>query len=207
MDRATGQGFPWVTERTAVPACARSVVIVHSDIVGSTRLIEAAGPRYPELLVRHRALVAREVTRRGGRYLAHGGDGTLAVFDDPATALRAAAAVQRTLAAEPWPDGLAVRVRIGVHAGEVTEIDGEPIGLPVNHGARIMGLAHAGQVVVTDAVVTALDAGGRANPDLALADAGRHAVRDVEGPVLLRQLVGDGLTVVVPDDAAFALAR
>jgi len=206
MHRATDQGSRWRTGHSASLARPRAVVVVHTDIVGSTRLIEAAGARYPGLLVRHRALVAREVGRWGGRYLAHGGDGTLAVFDRPAPALRAAADAQRALAAEPWPDGLAVRVRTGVHAGEVAVVDGEPIGLPVNHGARIMGLAGAGQVVVTEAVVAALAAEG-GDDDLVLVDAGWHLVRDHTGPVGLRQLAGDGLTVVLPDNEAFALAN
>jgi class 3 adenylate cyclase len=70
-----------------------------------------------------------------------------------------------------------------------------------------MGLAEAGQVVVTDAVAAALAAEGGADDDLVLVDAGWHLVRDHTGPVRLRQLVGDRLTVVLPDNAAFALAR
>ncbi|HET6950907.1 MAG TPA: adenylate/guanylate cyclase domain-containing protein, partial [Acidimicrobiales bacterium] len=132
------------------------MTVVQSDIVASTRLVAAAGPAYPDLLLRHRALIARAVARWGGRFLAHAGDGTLAVFDRPAGALAASVEAQQALGAAPWPDGLAVRVRMGVHSGEVYEVGGEPVGLTLNHGARIMGAARAGQVVLTDAVVDAL---------------------------------------------------
>jgi class 3 adenylate cyclase len=175
-------------------ALARQVTIVHGDIVGSTELVEAAGPRYPQLLARHRALIGAAVVRGGGRFLAHAGDGTLALFDDPRDALTAAVAAQRALGDEPWPGGLAVRVRMGVHAGEVYDLDGEPVGLAVNLGARIMAAAAGGQVVVSDAVARAM-AGDDAPR---LADAGWHEIRNHAGPVHLHQVVVDGLTVVVP---------
>jgi len=167
-------------------------VVVQSDIVGSTRLIERAGDRYPGLLLRHRQIIAGAVAREGGRFLSHAGDGTLAVFDRPEAAVRAAADAQAGLAAEPWPDGLVVRARMGVHAGEVSDMDGEPVGLAINRGARMMAAAHAGQVVVSDAVADALGDG------TVLADAGRHDLRDHAEPVRLHQVVGDGLTVVLP---------
>jgi class 3 adenylate cyclase len=63
----------------AVPP--RHVTLVHSDIVASTPLVAAAGPRYPALLRRHRVIVADTVARWGGQFLSYAGDGTLAVFD------------------------------------------------------------------------------------------------------------------------------
>jgi class 3 adenylate cyclase len=178
----------------------RRVTVLHSDIASSTGLIEAAGPAYPRMLVRHRALIARAVERAGGRFLAHAGDGTLAVFDRADDALVAAAEAQRALLAERWPGGLAVRVRMGVHTGDVYEVGGEPIGLAVHHGARIMAAAEPGQVVLsTEAAIAARWAGVGRLRALALRDAGWHVVRDHPAPVHLRQLVADGLTVVLPD--------
>jgi class 3 adenylate cyclase len=178
----------------------RRVTVVHSDIVSSTRLIQAAGPAYPRMLVRHRELIARVVERVGGRFLAHAGDGTLAVFDRADDALVAAAEAQRALLAEPWPGGLVVRVRMGVHTGEVYEVDGEPVGLAVHHGARIMAAAQPGQVVLSgEAAVAARRAGVARLRSIAVRDAGWHFVRDQSAPVHLRQLVADDLTVVLPD--------
>jgi class 3 adenylate cyclase len=177
----------------------RRVTVVHSDIVSSTRLIQAAGPDYPRMLVRHRALIARAVERAGGRFLAHAGDGTLAVFDHADDALVAATEAQRALLAEHWPGGLAVRARMGVHTGDVYEVDGEPVGLAIHHGARIMAAAQPGQVVVSaEAAVAARRAGGACRRSI-VRDAGWHVVRDHPAPVHLRQLVADGLTVVLPD--------
>jgi class 3 adenylate cyclase len=179
-------------------ALARHVTIVHGDMVSSTELVEAAGPRYPQLLARHRALIGAAVERWGGRFLAHAGDGTLALFDDPRDAVAAAVDAQRALGDEPWPGSLAPRVRMGVHAGEVYDLDGEPVGLAVNLGARVMAEAAGGQVVVSDAVAQAV--GGEGPPRLA--DAGWHQIRNHAGPVHLHQVVADGLTVVVPHPPA-----
>lgn len=201
---ASGPGEGRRMRTATTPGAGRyHAVVVQSDIVGSTRLIERAGDGYAGLLVRHRQIIAGAVARRGGRFLSHAGDGTLAVFDGPGAALGAAADAQAALAAEPWPDGLAVRARMGVHAGEVSDIDGEPVGLVINRGARMMAAAHAGQVAVSDEVVDALGAlgagtGDRLDPGLALADAGRHDLRDHVEPVRLHQLAGEGLTVVLP---------
>lgn len=182
-------------------ALARHVTIVHGDMVSSTELVEAAGPRYPQLLARHRALIGAAVERWGGRFLAHAGDGTLALFDDPCDAVAAAVDAQRALGDEPWPGGLALRVRMGVHAGEVYDLDGEPVGLAVNLGARIMAEAAGGQVVVSDAVARVVAGEGAPR----LADAGWHQIRNHAGPVHLHQVVAGGLTVVVPPPAGLTL--
>lgn len=186
--------------RDEAPTYLRRVTVVQSDIVASTVLLEAAGARYPRLLVRHRQLIAAAVARRGGRFLAHAGDGTLAVFERADGALLASVEAQRALGAEAWPDGLAPRVRMGVHLGDVYEIDGEPVGLAIHQGARIMAAALPGQVVVS-AVAAAAAAGPDRRPPagVALADAGWHDLRDHSGAVRLQQVVADGLTVVLPD--------
>ncbi len=174
--------------------------MVHSDIVSSTHLLEAAGPDYPGLLLRHRALIAAAVVRRGGEFLSHAGDGTLAVFDRADGALLASVEAQRALAAEPWPEGRVPRVRMGVHVGDIFEIEGEPVGLVINHGARIMSAAQPGQVMLSAAAAEAATCDGRPRVGgFSVADAGWHALRDHAGPVRLRQVVADGLTVVLPE--------
>jgi class 3 adenylate cyclase len=188
----------------------RNAVVVQTDIGGSTRLLEAAGELYPAVLMRHRALIGEAVWGLGGRFLAHAGDGTLAVFDSAADAIAASVEAQRALSAERWPGGLALRVRTGVHAGEIYEIDGEPVGLTINQGARIMAAAEPGQVVVSSAAITAAaPCAGRARRVAALgypvADAGWHTLRDHVRPVRLRQVVADGLTVVPPVDRVIDL--
>ena len=174
LARRVGPGAPRSRRGT------RRVVVVHSDIVSSTHLLEAAGPEYPGLLLRHRALIAAAVVRRGGEFLSHAGYGTLAVFDRADRALLASVEAQRALAAEPWPEGLVPRVRMGVHVGDIFEIEGEPVGL-----------AAAAEAATYD---------GRPRlGGFSVADAGWHTLRDHAGPVRLRQVVAAGLTVVLPE--------
>ena len=194
----------------ARPRRPRNAVVVQTDIVGSTRLLEVAGERYPAVLMRHRALIGEAVSGLGGRFLAHAGDGTLAVFDCADDAIAASVEAQRALSAERWPGGLALRVRTGVHAGEIYEVDGEPVGLTINQGARIMAAAEPGQVVVSSAAMTAAaPCGGGPVPVAAVqypvADAGWHTLRDHVQPVRLRQVVADGLTVVPPAERTIDL--
>lgn len=194
-----------VDERRLRP---RPAVVVQSDIVGSTDLLATAGDHYPRLVLRHRHLIGSAVRRAGGRFLSHAGDGTLAVFDCAGDAIAASVSAQRALSAERWPDGVSLRVRMGVHAGEITEVDGEPFGLMINHGARIMAAAEPGQVVVSSAVVTAsspCDSPSGRRVGYPFADAGWHALRDHAEPVRLRQVVADGLTVVDPSDGVIDL--
>jgi class 3 adenylate cyclase len=187
-------------QRDEAPRYVRRVAVVQSDMVASTVLLEAAGARYPGLLVRHRRLIAAAVARRGGRFLAHAGDGTLAVFERADGALLASVEAQRALGAEAWPEGLVPRVRMGVHVGDVYEIDGEPVGLAIHQGARIMAAARPGQVMVSAVAAAAATRGSgrRSTAGVTLVDAGWHELRDHSGSVRLQQVVADGLTVVPP---------
>src|SRR5690606_23456350 len=77
-------------------------------------------------------------------------------------ALAAAVEAQRAIGAAPWPQDLAPRVRMGVHVGEIVEVDGEPVGLAVHHGARVMAAARPGQVLVSPDAAAAVGATGGA---------------------------------------------
>jgi predicted ATPase len=81
------------------------------------------------------------------------------------------------LAEEPWPDEAPLRVRMGLHTGEVEERNGDYFGSAVNRAARLMALAHGGQVVASaataDVVADALP------PEVRLVDLGEHLLRDL----------------------------
>jgi class 3 adenylate cyclase/tetratricopeptide (TPR) repeat protein len=169
--------------------------VLFTDIVGSTPLAEAAGDDYPRLLVRHRDLLEAAVRRHEGAMAAREGDGCLATFASPSSAVAAAVAGQRALGAEPWPDGLAVRVRMVVHHGDVIDLAGEPVGLALHHAARMLSCAGAGDVIVSsDAAPLVTPADG-----VELVDAGTHRLRDLPRPVQLR-VAADGLPP--PDPAS-----
>jgi class 3 adenylate cyclase len=114
--------------------------VLFSDIVGSTPLLAAGQDRYSDLLLRHRELLGMAAVRHGGTLAPREGDGCLGLFPSTTAAISAGVDGQHALAAEPWPEGLTVRVRMVVHEGDVVDADGEPVGLAVHHAART-GLA------------------------------------------------------------------
>ena len=126
--------------------------LLFSDIEGSTSLLERAGEQYWSLLSRHREIVREAICVHDG--VEHGteGDSFFVSFQSAAAGVRAALAIQRRLQAEQWPDQLAVRVRIGLHVGEVVDHGGNLVGVAVHHAARVAGAANGGQVVATEEV-------------------------------------------------------
>jgi class 3 adenylate cyclase/pimeloyl-ACP methyl ester carboxylesterase len=145
--------------------------VVFTDIVDSTaRASELGDRRWREVLDAHDAVVRRELGLAGGREVNTTGDGFLAVFDGPARAVRCAQAIVRATRA------FGVEVRAGVHTGE-TEIRGDDVaGMAVHIGARVMGFAAPGEVLVTSTVRDLVVGSG-----IEFADRGRHALKGVPG--------------------------
>ncbi|MDX1623265.1 MAG: adenylate/guanylate cyclase domain-containing protein [Gemmatimonadota bacterium] len=121
--------------------------VLFTDIVGSTERATQLGDRaWYELLQEHHTRVRREIRRFGGRELNTAGDGFLAAFDRPASAIRCAWAIRATVRQ------LGLEVRSGLHAGEVQGEGREVGGIAVHIGSRVAAEADPGQIVVTSTV-------------------------------------------------------
>ena len=127
-----------------------TVTFLFTDIEGSTRLMQDAGEHYVQAQVEHHAILRDAFARGRGRELRTEGDSFFCVFESAVDACEAAAHIQRGFARHKWPDGLALRVRVGLHTGEAPLVGNEYIGLDVHHAARVMSAAHGGQVVVSE---------------------------------------------------------
>ena len=168
----------------------RVQTLLFTDIVGSTdRLRDLGDAAWAGLLVRYHGVIRAAVAAHGGREVDTAGDGFLARFDAPASALRAAVAA---LAAA---GGLPIEIRAGLHTGEV-ELDGDAMtGVGVHLAARVMGQAGPGQVLVS-ATVRELMAGS----GLGFVDLG---VRELKGfPERWRLFALDPATVPGDDGAS-----
>src|SRR3954470_1527796 len=121
--------------------------VLFTDVVGSTELASELGDRrWNAVLGSYYDVARREVRRFHGREIDTAGDGFFAAFDAPNDGVRAATAIVESM----WAKG--VPIRAGLHAGEC-EIVGKKVGgIAVHIGARVAGLAGAGEVVVTSTV-------------------------------------------------------
>src|SRR3989440_6807965 len=113
--------------------------------------MQQLGERYVQLQMVHHELLRNAFRSNEGRELRTEGDSFFCVFASGLDACQAAAAAQISFADHPWPEGGALRVRIGLHTGEAPLMGGEYIGLDVHHAARISAAAYGGQVLVSDA--------------------------------------------------------
>ena len=161
------------------PSERRFATIVFTDLSRSTETLRQVGDsRWRALLAEHNQSVRAQIERFKGREIQTTGDGFLVVFDSPARAVRAAAAMLGAAS------GLGLTARAGVHAGEI-ELQGEDIrGIAVHAAARILALAEPDQVVVSATVKDLLAGSGMEFTDL-----GEHELRGLEGRRSLVALV------------------
>lgn len=132
------------------------VTFLLADIEGSTELLNRLDDGYVRLLSDVRRRVRDCVRRAGGRETSARGDDVVAVFQEAPAALEAALAIQRAMAAGPWPSGVDVRLRIGLHRGRPALTDTGYVGLSIHAAARICFAAHGRQIVLSSAVRSAV---------------------------------------------------
>ena len=159
----------------------KPLVFVMTDVVGSTALWETHRDSMRAALEVHDGLVHGAMQSAGGRVFKHTGDGMIAVFEEAdaavAGALRAVDALERS----QWGDTGPLRIRVSVHAGSVSERDGDFFGPPVNQVSRINGIGHSSQVLVSDVARQLMYRPGGI-------DLGVHQLRDLSEPIRLWQL-------------------
>lgn len=85
------------------------------------------------------------------------GDGMMAVFDDPATAIRATITARRAVEAIVM-DGYTPRMRAGIHTGRPQRIGSDWLGVDVNIAARVMERATRGGLIVSDRTLSKISA-------------------------------------------------
>jgi eukaryotic-like serine/threonine-protein kinase len=125
-----------------------TVTLLFSDIVDSTPLNEAMGDaKWMDLLRAHNAVIEEQVRAHGGHVVKTMGDGYMVAFRSASAGLRCALATQRALTAAPALAG--IRVRMGLHTGEMQRSGDDLFGRHVNMGARVASAATGGQVLVS----------------------------------------------------------
>jgi predicted ATPase len=146
---------------------------------------------YARLLAVHHRIVRSALQRHEGEEVDTQGDAFFAVFSSPRACVASAYDIQKEIARDSLLGAEAVRVRMGIHSGEAERTPAGVVGLDVHRAARIAGVAHGGQVLVSES--TAVLARAALEGGLALRDLGRHRLKDLGQPEQLYQLVGPGL--------------
>ena len=135
---------------------AAPATFLFTDIEGSTEKWEQQPEHMAKAVAAHDALLLDAVKRNRGRLIKTNGDGILAVFADPVDGIEAVVAIQLRLTDPAATAGIPLAVRCGLHAGQAHRHGDDYVGTTVNRTARIMGLAHGGQVLLSQAVADQL---------------------------------------------------
>jgi len=176
---------------------AGTVTFLFTDLEGSTRLWEEHPDAMPAALVRHDEIVRHAIEAHDGVVVSEMGDGMAAAFASPMGAVTASVEAQLALHGEAWGEVGALRARMGLHAGEGTlRPDGQYVNAPLNRCARLMSVAHGGQVVCSDAVEVLVRDG--LAPEVGVVDLGEHLLRDLALPVRVFQVTHPGLPATFP---------
>ncbi|UXA10713.1 adenylate/guanylate cyclase domain-containing protein [Mycobacterium sp. SMC-8] len=142
-----------LTERVSGRPANAEVTLVFTDLVGfSAWSLRAGDDATLRLLRRVSQVVEPPLLESGGHIVKRMGDGLMAVFADPTTAVRAAIAARQAVKALDL-DGYTPRMRVGIHTGRPQRIGSDWLGIDVNLAARVMERATRGELVVSEATL------------------------------------------------------
>jgi predicted ATPase/class 3 adenylate cyclase len=173
-----------------------TVTLLFTDIEGSTLLLSRLGEHYGDALSAQRTIMRSAIARNHGLELGTEGDSFFAVFSSAAAAVECCLAAQQALGRHEWPDGAAVRIRMGLHSGQPKPYENGYVGMDVHRAARIAATAHGGQVVLSEAAWVLAER--EAPTGIGVRDLGFHRLKDIEEPEHILQLTGPGLAETFP---------
>ena len=164
-----------------------TVTFVFSDIEGSTALLKQLGDdRYAEVLRTHRRIMRETFGAHHGQEIDTQGDAFFYSFPRARDAVAAAVEVQRAHEHEAWPEGVSVRLRLGLHTGEPAVGDEGYTGLDVVRASRIAAVGRGGQVLLSE--TTRAIVAGDLPEGVELRALGDQRLRDIDRPEPLHEL-------------------
>lgn len=166
------------------------VTFLFADIEGSSLLLHRLGDDYAEMLAQVQELLHTIYLAHHGHELGAQGDRFFAVFGQPDDAVSAAAAAQQMLAARQWPEGMDVRLRMGIHTGVAQMTIGRYVGVEVHRAARIAAAGHGGQILLSPEVIVEVSKRGQEfPPGTELRHLGKHRLGDLKSREAIIQLM------------------
>jgi class 3 adenylate cyclase len=172
----------------------RLAAILSADVVGYSRLVSADEvDTLARLSALRRDIIELNITRHSGRLFKVMGDGFLAEFASAVQAVNCAIAIQKEAeqAAAALDDVRKMRLRIGIHVGDVMVEGDDLMGDGVNIAARLEGIAVPGGISISRAVHDQV----RDRMDVAFDDKGEVALKNIARPVQVFALAGPKVAV------------
>lgn len=164
-----------------------TVTFLFSDIEGSTSLLKQLGDeQYAELLRTHRRIVRETFGLYHGQEIDTQGDAFFYSFHRAREAVAAAVAVQREHNEQSWPQGVTVRMRLGLHTGEPAIGEEGYTGLDVVRASRIAAVGRGGQVLLSD--TTRAIVSGDLPKGVTIRSLGDQRLKDIDQPEPLHEL-------------------
>jgi predicted ATPase/class 3 adenylate cyclase/DNA-binding CsgD family transcriptional regulator len=173
-----------------------TVTMLFTDIEGATHLLQQLGDRYVSVLAECRRLLRATFQEWNGYEVDTQDDAFFVAFARATDAVLAVVEAQRALAAHPWPEGVAVCVRMALHTGEPALTPEGYVGLDVQRAARIMSAAHGGQVLLSQTTANLVEQD--LPDDVSLRDLGEHRLKDLGRSRRLFQLAISDLPADFP---------
>src|SRR5438445_8208068 len=170
---------------------AGTVTFLFTDIESSTETVASMGnERYADALDRHRELLREAFAAHDGHEVGTEGDSFFVAFARAHDALEAATDGQGALATQQ------LRVRMGLHTGEVLVRSDEYVGHDIHKAKRISDAGHGGQILLSEETATLLRS--HLPESVSLVDLGPHRLKDLEEAQRIFQLVHTDLTKDFP---------
>ena len=166
----------------------KEVVVMFTDIVGSTAMTHEKGNLAAQEVVRaHNKVVRDALAKTGGKEIKHTGDGIMASFDNVTKSLVATQQMQLMIRMHNAqnPD-VPLKVKIGINAGRVVMEENDLYGVTVQMAARVVDKAQADMIFVTETVYGMAQGG-----NWRFVKRGPFYLKGIDGPAYLRELVWD----------------
>jgi DNA-binding NarL/FixJ family response regulator/class 3 adenylate cyclase len=160
-----------------------TVTFLFTDVEGSTALLRRLKDGFAPVLAQHETLLREAVEAVGGQEFGTQGDAVFFVFRNPKDAVVAAVEGRSALAAAEWPEGVELRVRMGIHTGEAAIAADRYLGLAVNRAARICAVANGGQILVSPTTHALFEEAEHDVPRISFRDLGPQQLKDFDRPV------------------------
>ncbi len=167
-----------------------SFILFYTDIEGSTQIAKSLGQDYAVLLDKHNEIITSEIMKFGGRIIDRTGDGFFIIFENPVSALKAAANVQLGFQNISWFFSVDLKVRIALHFGQIYPVGDLYTGLEIHRVSRICNSCHGGQILISGQLIEKLEETLPENFSINVL--GNYRLRDFDEPIELHQLVVTG---------------